>query len=140
MAEVLEQEITHRYEAREQEREARRQLAFLSPRRGPRSSSLERFRTSAKYQDRPAAADIVFCVAALADGMIEDRIERALEGDYLSRDPALPNELSTSGGRSTRRGDGPSGNCSVAQSAFVALPVLVRPARGAELLCLELTP
>jgi len=89
-AKAFEQEITQRYEAREQEREARRQLASLSPRGGPRSSapSLERFRTSAKYQDRPAAADIAFCVAAFADGMPEDRIERALEDDYLSRDPS----------------------------------------------------
>ncbi len=90
MAEAFQQEITQRYKAREQEREARRQLASLSPRRGPRSSalSLERFRTSSKYQDRPAAADIAFCVAALADGMSDDRIERALEDDYLSRDPS----------------------------------------------------
>jgi len=90
MAEAFELEVTQRYEAREQEREARRQLASLSPRRGPRSStpSLERFRTSAKYQDRPAAADIAFCVAAIADGMSEDRIECALEDDYLSRDPS----------------------------------------------------
>jgi len=36
----------------------------------------------------PAAADIAFCVAAFANGMTEDRIERALEGDYLSRDPS----------------------------------------------------
>ncbi len=77
------------YEDREQEREARRQLASFSPRRGPRSlPALERFRTSAKYQDRPAAADIAFCVAAFADGMSEDQIERALEDDYLSRDPS----------------------------------------------------
>jgi hypothetical protein len=75
------------YAVREQEREARRQLAALSLRRGPRSlPSLERFRTSAKYQDRPAAADIAFCVAAIADNMAEDWIERALEDDYLSRD------------------------------------------------------
>ena len=62
------------------------------PQRGPRLSnlSLERFRTSTKYQDRPAAADIAFCVAAYANGMSEDRIERALEDDYLSRDPSTP--------------------------------------------------
>jgi len=90
MAEAFDLEITKIYEAREQEREARRQQASLSPRRGSRSNSpsLERFRTSAKYQDRPAAADIAFCVAAFADGMTEDRIERALEDDYLSRDPS----------------------------------------------------
>ncbi len=37
MAEAFKQEITQIYEARKQEREARRQLAYLSPRRGPRS-------------------------------------------------------------------------------------------------------
>ena len=85
------QEITKLYEAREQEREARRLQSSLSPQRGPRLSnlSLERFRTSTKYQDRPAAADIAFCVAAFANGMTEDRIERALEEDYLSRDPSI---------------------------------------------------
>ncbi len=50
--------------------------------------SLEPFRTSARYQERPAAADIAFCVAAFADGMSENQIERALEDDYLSRDPS----------------------------------------------------
>jgi hypothetical protein len=50
--------------------------------------SLERFRTSTKYLPRPAAADIAFCVAGYANGMTEDRIERALEDDYLSRDPS----------------------------------------------------
>ena len=49
---------------------------------------MERFRTSIKYQDRPAAADIAFCVAAYANGMTEDRIGCALEDDYLSRDPS----------------------------------------------------
>ena len=90
MAEAFEQEITRLYEAQEQERQARRLQASLSPRRGPRSSnlSLERFRTSGKYRDRPAAADIAFCVAAYASGMDELRMERALEDDYLSRDPS----------------------------------------------------
>jgi hypothetical protein len=90
MAEVFAQEITKLYGEREHEREARRIRASLSPQRGPRLSnmSLERFRTSAKYHDRPAAADIAFCVAAYSNGMTEDRIERALEDDYLSRDPS----------------------------------------------------
>ena len=89
-AETFAEEITKLYEAREQEREARRLHASLSPQRGPRVStlSLERFRTSSKYQDRPAAADIAFCVAAYANGMSEAFIERALEDDYLSRDPS----------------------------------------------------
>ena len=90
MAEIFLEEITRLYEAREQEREARRLQASLSPQRDPRLSSLslERFRTSSKYQDRPAAADIAFCVAAYANGMDRARIERALEDDYLSRDPS----------------------------------------------------
>lgn len=90
VAESFIKEITERYEAREQEREARRERASLSPQRGPRLSnlSLERFRTSGKYQDRPAAADIAFCVAAYANGMDEARIQCALEDDYLSRDPS----------------------------------------------------
>jgi hypothetical protein len=90
MAEAFEHEITTLYEAREQEHEARRLQSSLSPRRGPRLSnlSLERFRSSTKYHDRPAAADIAFCVAAFANGMTEDRIGCALEDDYLSRDPS----------------------------------------------------
>ena len=89
MPESFVEEITKLYQAREQEREARRQQASLSPRRGPRvPPSLESFWTSSKYQDRPAAADMAFCVAACANGMSEDRVERALEGDYLSRDPS----------------------------------------------------
>ena len=89
-AECFVQEITRLYEAREQERETRRLQASLSPQRGTRFSSLslERFRTSSRYQNRPAAADIAFCVAAFACGMEEARIERALEDDYLSRDPS----------------------------------------------------
>ena len=87
-AAAFHQEITKLYQAREQEREAQRLRRSLSPQRGPRFLSLERFRTSAKYRDRPAAADIAFCVAAYATGMSEDRIEQALEEDYLSRDPS----------------------------------------------------
>ena len=89
MAETFAQEIIRLYQEREQQREAKRLHASLSPRRGPRLSnlSLERFRTSGKYHDRPAAADIAFCVAAYANGMTEDQIERALDDEYLSRDP-----------------------------------------------------
>jgi hypothetical protein len=90
MAVAFVQEITTLYEEREQERKARRLQASLSPQRGARLTnlSLERFRTSTQYQDRPAAADIAFCVAAYANGMNDDRIQRALEDDYLSRDPS----------------------------------------------------
>ena len=89
MAQSFMVEITKVYEAREQERQAKRLEASLSPRRGPRfQPSLERFRTSGKYQDRPAAADIAFCVAAYSSGMDQAQIEHALEYDYLSRDPS----------------------------------------------------
>jgi hypothetical protein len=83
-------EVTKLYEEREREREASRLQASLSPQRGPRllNLSLERFRTSAKYQDRPAAADIAFCISAFANGMSDDQIERALVDDYLSRNPS----------------------------------------------------
>ncbi len=82
-------EITAAYEAREREREQRRAERVLSPRRGPRFlPSLERFRTASKYTDRPAAADIAFCVAAYSCGMDEGSIEQALTDDYLSRDPS----------------------------------------------------
>lgn len=83
------EEITAAYEAREREREQRHAEVARSPRRGPRSlPSLERFRTSTKFADRPAAADIAFCVAAYACGMDEARMAQALEDDYLSRDPS----------------------------------------------------
>jgi hypothetical protein len=90
MAETFIEEMTKLYRELEQEREERRIQASLSPQRGPRLSnlSLEQFRTAAKYLNRPAAADIAFCVASNANGMPEDRIERALEDDYLSRDPS----------------------------------------------------
>ena len=69
MAFAFHEEISKLYEAEEQKREVGWQQASLSPRRGRRSVSLERFRTSTRYADRPAAADIAFCVAAFANGM-----------------------------------------------------------------------
>jgi hypothetical protein len=90
LAETFAAEIIRLYKIREREREGRRRQASLSPQSGMRSSnlSLERFRTSSKYDSRPAAADIAFCVAAYANGMNEELIQRALEEDYLSRDPS----------------------------------------------------
>jgi hypothetical protein len=112
MAVAFVQEITRLYEEREQDREARRLQASLSPQRGARLTnlSLERFRTSTKYHDRPAAADIAFCVAAYANGMIDDRIERALK---MTISPAIPvhqSDLPTSGELWRRQGDGPRGD------------------------------
>ena len=90
MADNFAREITRLYAEREAEREQRRLQAALSPHRGRTLSalSLEHFRNSSKYQDRPAAADIAFCVAAFGNGMPQDQVERALEDDYLSRDPS----------------------------------------------------
>jgi hypothetical protein len=82
------EEITRLHQVEGQKREVRWQHASLSPQRGWKFLSLERFRTSTKYAERPAAADIAFCVAAFANGMSDNRIERALEDDYLSRDPS----------------------------------------------------
>ena len=82
-------EITAVYEAREREHERQRAESILSPRRGPRfEPRLSTFRTHPRYSDRPAAADIAFCVAAFAHGMTEGQIERALAEAYLSRDPS----------------------------------------------------
>jgi hypothetical protein len=60
----FEQEITKLWhESRNATPGDRKVLCF--PKRGRLSNlSLERFRTTSKYQDRPAAADIVFCVVA----------------------------------------------------------------------------
>ena len=90
MADDFAREITRLYAEREAERERKRQLASHSTRRDVSLSTvtLERFRTSSKYHDRPAAADIAFCVAALSNGMPQDQVERALENNYLSRDPS----------------------------------------------------
>lgn len=86
-AEAFIEQITVAYEARERAREQLRAERTLFPRRGPRSlPSLGRFRTSSKYADRPAAADIAFCVAAYSSGMDEASIEQSLTDDYLSRD------------------------------------------------------
>ena len=88
-AQAFLEEITAVYEARERQREQRRAERVVSPQRGPRSlPSLERFRTSARYAERPAAADIAFCVAAYSSGMDEASIAQALTDEYLSRDPS----------------------------------------------------
>lgn len=62
MAATFQEEITKLYEEEMQKREVRWQQASLSPQSVGRSLSLERFRTSTKYADRPATVDITFCV------------------------------------------------------------------------------
>ncbi len=88
MAEAFHHEITALHQAREQQREARR-LALASRQVATMPSpSLQHFRASTRYQNRPAAADFTFCLAAFRSGMTEDQIERALEHNYLSSDPS----------------------------------------------------
>lgn len=95
-AEEFRDEIDRLHIAQEKERELRRQQQTFSPRKqsGGSLPSLERFRTSPKYQDRPAAADLAFCVAAFGAGMEQVHIGHALEGDYLSRDPSTSKRAS----------------------------------------------
>ncbi|WP_130425032.1 transposase [Edaphobacter modestus] len=129
MAEAFGQEITMLYEAREQQHEARHLQSSLSPRRGPKLSnlSLERFRSSTRYQNRPAAADIAFCVAAFANGMTEDRIGCALEDDYLSRDPSPSKRAAYIREPWRRRGDGPGKEHRCRDSPYSeTLPLLVK--------------
>lgn len=85
-------EVTKLYQLQEQEREARAaqlQSKPVSTIGLPAYSclSLERFRNAAKFHDRPAAADIAFCVAAISLRMPDDAIAAALDTNYLSRDP-----------------------------------------------------
>ena len=92
MASHLRMELTKQFQLREHERQAHiaqhRSSGFL-PSRGMRYShlSLEKFRTAPKYHDRPAAADIAFCVAAYSLGMSDDAMATILDSEYLSRDP-----------------------------------------------------
>jgi len=85
-------EMTRLYQLHEQQREARTALhqARPVPASSPpayQSLSLERFRNAAKFHDRPAAADIAFCVAAISLRMPDDAIAAALDTNYLSSDP-----------------------------------------------------
>ena len=91
-AAYLRLEMTKLYQLQEQERETR--AAQLRPATFPGSGrqshswlSLERFRNAPKFHDRPAAADLAFCVAALSLRMPEDAIATTLDSLYLSRDP-----------------------------------------------------
>ena len=92
-AEAFGLEAMNRYQLQQEhnrrliERRVEQQKCF--PHTGARYSklSVERFRALPRYRDRPAAADMAFCISALSLDMPEDAIMRALEDDYLSRDP-----------------------------------------------------
>jgi hypothetical protein len=85
-------EMTKLYQLQEQEREARaaqhRASSFAIVGRPSHSwLSLERFRNAPKFHERPAAADLAYCVAALSLRMPEEAIATTLDSLYLSRDP-----------------------------------------------------
>jgi hypothetical protein len=90
-AAYLRLEMAKLYQLQEQEREARaaQHRANLPVSGRPPHSwlSLERFRNATKFHDRPAAADLAFCVAALSLRMPDDVIAATLDSQYLSRDP-----------------------------------------------------
>ncbi len=74
---------------RKQSKRAALRLSFAArPSRFPVVVSLSRFRSSPRYQGRPAAADMAFCIAACSHGWSESDIAAALSRDYLSRDPS----------------------------------------------------
>jgi hypothetical protein len=85
-------EVTKLYQLYTQEREVRavqHQARRVNTSGQPAYSclSLERFRSAAKFRERPAAADIAFCVAAFSLQMPDEAIAAALETNYLSSDP-----------------------------------------------------
>jgi hypothetical protein len=85
-------EMTKLCQLQEQERKARavqhqEQLVTASGQPAYSCLSLERFRNAPKFHDRPAAADLAFCVAALSLRMPDDAIAATLDSQYLSRDP-----------------------------------------------------
>jgi len=91
-AAYLRLEMTKLYQLQEQEREtraAKHSASSIATAGRPSHSwlSLERFRNAPKFHDRPAAADLAYCVAALSLRMPEDAIATTLDSQYLSRDP-----------------------------------------------------
>ena len=91
-AAYLRLEMTKLHQLQEQEREAHAAQysanSFAATGRSTHSwLSLERFRNAPKFHDRPAAADLAFCVAAFSLRMPEDAIATILDSLYLSRDP-----------------------------------------------------
>jgi hypothetical protein len=72
-------------EAEQERRAARLRFAFR-PTGYAAPATLSRFRTLPRYQGRPAAADVAFCIAAYAQGLSEADIAAALSFEYLSKD------------------------------------------------------
>ncbi len=86
-AERVEIEVASLYRSREMERLEQRQ-SFRPWTGRAVKLCLSRFRTSTRYQGRPAAADMAFSIAALANGWSQTQVADALASEYLSRDPS----------------------------------------------------
>ena len=86
-AERVEMEVTSLYRSREMERTKQRQ-SFRPWTGRAVNLCLARFRTASKYQGRPAAADMAFSIAALANGWSQTQVADVLASEYLSRDPS----------------------------------------------------
>lgn len=86
-AESFDNEILSLHQSREVERIKQRQ-SFRPWTRRAVTLCLSRFRTSPRYQGRPAAADMAFSIAALANGWSQTQVADALASEYLSRDPS----------------------------------------------------
>ncbi len=86
-AELFELEAQRLYHAKIVERQ--RQRESFRPWFGKAPLlDLSRFRTSARYEGRPAAADMAFSVAAIANGWSMSQVADALASNYLSRNPS----------------------------------------------------
>ena len=84
-AESFENKVANLYRSREMER--LKQRHSFRPWAGRAVNlCLSRFRTSPRYQGRPAAADMAFSIAALANGWSQAQVADALASEYLSRD------------------------------------------------------
>ena len=87
-AAALRSDLEALQEKARQERTALRLSLAARSTRFPILVSLSRFRSSPRYEGRPAAADMAFCIAACSHGWSESDISAALSRDYLSRDPS----------------------------------------------------
>ena len=86
-AERVEIEVASLYRSHEMERTKQRQ-SFRPCTGRAMNLCLSRFRASPRYQGRPAAADMAFSIAALANGWSQAQVADALASQYLSRDPS----------------------------------------------------
>ena len=85
-AEAFENEVVSMYRSRAMER-LKHRLSFKPLTGRAAHLCLSQFRTAPKYHGRPAAADMAFAIAALANGWSQSQVADALASEYLSSDP-----------------------------------------------------